>query len=75
MRTWLPESVRRRKIDQLKERLCREVYDQFVDICNKLEDHYRDMQDMEFTIEDKASVYAADTERKENCPGSAENRL
>lgn len=30
-----------------------EVYDQFVDICNKLEDHYRDMQDMEFTIEDK----------------------
>ena len=30
-----------------------EVYAQFVDICNKLEDHYRDMQDMEFTIEDK----------------------
>ena len=29
------------------------VFDQFVDICNKLEDHYRDMQDMEFTIEDK----------------------
>jgi len=30
-----------------------EVYDQFVNICAKLEDHYRDMQDMEFTIEDK----------------------
>ena len=30
-----------------------EVYDQFVEICNTLEDHYRDMQDMEFTIEDK----------------------
>ncbi len=30
-----------------------EVYAQFVDICKKLEDHYRDMQDMEFTIEDK----------------------
>ncbi len=30
-----------------------EVYDQFVDICAKLEDHYKDMQDMEFTIEDK----------------------
>jgi pyruvate,orthophosphate dikinase len=28
------------------------VYDQFVDIVQKLEDHYRDMQDMEFTIED-----------------------
>ena len=30
-----------------------EVFAQFVDICNTLEDHYRDMQDMEFTIEDK----------------------
>ena len=40
------------KIDQLKE-VMPEVYDQFVKICNTLEDHYRDMQDMEFTIEDK----------------------
>ena len=30
-----------------------EVYDQFVGICNILENHYRDMQDMEFTIEDR----------------------
>ena len=29
------------------------VYKQFQDICNTLENHYRDMQDMEFTIEDK----------------------
>ena len=28
-----------------------EVYKQFVDIAKKLEDHYRDMQDMEYTIE------------------------
>lgn len=40
------------KIDQLKE-VMPEVYDQFVGICKTLEDHYRDMQDMEFTIEDK----------------------
>ena len=40
------------KIDKLKE-VMPEVYDQFVNICNILEDHYRDMQDMEFTIEDK----------------------
>ena len=40
------------KIDQLKE-VMPEVYDQFMDICAKLEDHYRDMQDMEFTIEDR----------------------
>ena len=29
-----------------------ECYGQFIDIANKLEAHYRDMQDMEFTIED-----------------------
>ena len=29
-----------------------EVYNQFVEIVSKLEKHYRDMQDMEFTIED-----------------------
>ena len=29
-----------------------EVYNQFVEIATKLENHYRDMQDMEFTIED-----------------------
>ena len=40
------------KIDQLKE-VMPEVYDQFVGICHKLEDHYRDMQDLEFTIEDR----------------------
>ena len=27
------------------------VYDQFIEICNKLEQHYREMQDVEFTIE------------------------
>ncbi len=39
-------------ISQLKE-VMPEVYEQFVNICNTLEDHYRDMQDMEFTIEDR----------------------
>ncbi|MDD6736264.1 MAG: pyruvate, phosphate dikinase, partial [Clostridiales bacterium] len=39
-------------IDQLKE-VMPEVYDQFVEICHTLENHYRDMQDMEFTIEDR----------------------
>jgi len=29
-----------------------EAYEQFVDVCNRLENHYRDMQDMEFTVED-----------------------
>ena len=30
-----------------------EVYEQFCEICNTLENHYHDMQDMEFTIEDR----------------------
>ena len=40
------------KIDQLKDTMPA-VYEQFVGICHTLEDHYRDMQDMEFTIEDR----------------------
>ncbi|MCI8441320.1 MAG: pyruvate, phosphate dikinase [Provencibacterium sp.] len=39
-------------IDTLKEQMP-EIYDQFVEIVAKLEDHYRDMQDMEFTIENR----------------------
>ena len=30
-----------------------ECFEQFTNICNILENHYRDMQDMEFTIEDR----------------------
>ncbi|MEE0955156.1 MAG: pyruvate, phosphate dikinase [Eubacterium sp.] len=39
------------KIDEIKVKLP-EIYDELIAISNKLEDHYRDMQDMEFTIED-----------------------
>ena len=37
-------------IDQLKE-VAPEAYEKFVEICGILENHYRNMQDMEFTIE------------------------
>ncbi|NLM76294.1 MAG: pyruvate, phosphate dikinase [Clostridiaceae bacterium] len=37
-------------IDKLKEKNP-DVYNQFIEIAEKLEKHYRDMQDMEFTIE------------------------
>ncbi len=37
-------------IDQLKE-VMPAVYEQFANIANTLEQHYKDMQDMEFTIE------------------------
>ena len=39
-------------IAQMKE-VFPEVYSQFLKVCDILEDHYRDMQDMEFTIQDK----------------------
>ena len=37
-------------IDQMAEKFP-EAYKQFLDVCDKLETHYRDMQDMEFTVE------------------------
>ncbi len=37
-----------------------DVYKQFIEICNILENHYRDMQDMEFTIE-KGKLYMLQT--------------
>lgn len=36
------------------------IYDQFVEISSRLEDHYRDMQDIEFTIE-KGRLYFLQT--------------
>ena len=39
-------------IEQMKE-VFPEVYTQFLKVCDILENHYRDMQDMEFTIQDK----------------------
>ena len=38
-------------ISHLKDQMP-EVYDQFVEIATRLENYFRDMQDMEFTIED-----------------------
>lgn len=37
-----------------------DVYKQFVDIANRLENHYKDMQDMEFTIE-RGKLYMLQT--------------
>ena len=39
-------------IDKMAE-IMPEVFEQFKGICHTLENHYRDMQDMEFTIEDR----------------------
>jgi pyruvate,orthophosphate dikinase len=40
------------KIQQLEKEMP-EAYQEFIDICENLENHYREMQDVEFTIENK----------------------
>ncbi len=46
-------------IERMKE-IMPEIYDQFAEIAEKLEKHYRDMQDMEFTIE-RGKLYMLQT--------------
>ncbi|MFA5676577.1 MAG: pyruvate, phosphate dikinase [Christensenellales bacterium] len=48
-----------RPISELKETMPK-IYEQFAGTAKKLEDHYRDMQDMEFTIE-KGVLYMLQT--------------
>ncbi|MDF2877933.1 MAG: pyruvate, phosphate dikinase, partial [Clostridia bacterium] len=47
-----------------------EVYAEFERIYNKLEDHYRDMQDMEFTVED-GTLYFLQTRNGKRTAGAA----
>jgi pyruvate,orthophosphate dikinase len=46
-------------IDELND-VMPEVYQQFVDVCDKLEAHYKDMQDIEFTVE-RGKLYLLQT--------------
>ncbi len=56
-------------IDHLKQ-VMPEVYDQFVSISKTLENHYHDMQDMEFTIED-GKLYMLQTRNGKRTPSAA----
>ena len=51
-----------------------EVYKQFVDIASRLEKHYRDMQDMEFTIEN-GKLYMLQTRNGKRTARRPEDRL
>jgi pyruvate, orthophosphate dikinase len=55
-------------IDKLGE-INKEVYDQFVSVANLLEDHYRDMQDIEFTIE-KGKLFMLQTRNGKRTAGA-----
>jgi len=52
------------------EQVMPEIYKQFTDICNILEKHYRDMQDMEFTIED-GKLFMLQTRNGKRTAGAA----
>lgn len=56
-------------IDHLKN-VMPNVYDQFVKISKTLENHYHDMQDMEFTIED-GKLYMLQTRNGKRTPAAA----
>ena len=47
-----------------------EVYAQFMDLANKLENHYRDMQDMEFTIQEGKLYFLQTRNGKRTAPAA-----
>ena len=57
------------KIEEMADTMP-EVFEQFKEICDILENHYRDMQDMEFTIEDK-KLYMLQTRNGKRTPQAA----
>ncbi len=59
-----PESI-----EKLKE-VNAEIYEEFAMIAEKLEKHYKDMQDMEFTIED-GKLYILQTRNGKRTPAAA----
>ena len=56
-------------INELEKRMP-EVYREFMDTIKKMENHYRDMQDMEFTVED-GKLYFLQTRNGKRTPAAA----
>ena len=56
-------------IEELNARMP-DVYRQFVETINRMENHYRDMQDMEFTVED-GKLYFLQTRSGKRTPAAA----
>ncbi len=56
-------------IDELKRRMP-EVYEEFIKTIKLMENHYRDMQDMEFTVED-GKLYFLQTRNGKRTPAAA----
>ena len=58
---------------QVLEELMPEVFGELMDYQQKLEDHYSDMQDLEFTIQDGRSLDPSDPQRKAYICRNGEN--
>ena len=56
-------------IDEMAEKFP-EAFSQFTSVCKTLEDHYRDMQDMEFTVE-HGKLYMLQTRNGKRTPAAA----
>ena len=62
-RTWWPAPARRSRSPSWRG--CNKaIYDQFIQVANMLESHYRDMQDMEFTVE-KGKLWMLQTPQRQ----------
>ena len=48
------------KIYEMEEIIPEGICTEFKNVCKTLENHYRDMQDMEFTVETRQALHAAD---------------
>jgi len=77
----VPEDVRAKQFPSLEEAMP-EAYKELVRIKDTLQTHYRDMQDMEFTIESKKSLHAPNQKWQayslcccEDCRRHGEGRL
>ena len=60
-------------LSELKK-LMPKVYQQLEKVREKLEKHYRDMQDMEFTVEERQALHAADAHRQALARGHVPHR-
>ena len=61
-KTLLPVFVHQCTLSEMEEKFP-EAFAQFKEVCKTLENHYRDMQDMEFTVEHGKLYHAPDKKR------------
>ena len=61
------QKMTRIKINTTLEEIMPEAYNDLVDVYQKLEAHYKDMQDMEFTIEAGEALFTSDEKWKAYC--------